>query len=147
MTEVTTIEKQLLFDLNDRDMFESGEYLIDLSSYLLKEKDAIKRIQEVVFYLERLEGNGFVSLENGFYEESDKISFDYMNSATDIDFNKVHITDAGKAWLEEHGLSWIEKEKRKIQSGINAFFENKRRVVFGYIITFTLGLITGMLLR
>ncbi len=53
MSELTNVEKQLLFDLNDRDTYDGDVYLFDFNSYMLKETDPVSQIQEIVFYLER----------------------------------------------------------------------------------------------
>ena len=145
--DISRVEKQLLFDLGDREAFEGDEYLFDFSSYLLKETDSIKQIQEIVYYIERLEGLGFVTIDEGLYEESDKISFEYMNSAVEIDFNKVHISELGRLWIEEHGLSAMERVKQRLTEGVSSFFNNRRFVIIGYVITFTAGLIIGMMIQ
>ncbi len=71
-------------------MMETCIYLI-FNSYMLKETDPVSQIQEIVFYLERLEGFGYVTTEDNFYTESDKLSFEYMNSAIEIDFLRLNL--------------------------------------------------------
>lgn len=146
MVALNEVEKSLLLDCREMFLYEDGNYIIDFSNYELKEQDEIKKVQELVFYLEKLEELGYIKTEDVFYKESDKMSFEYMNSATEIYFDKLSITELGVQWIVENGLGFNEKLQRYITKIVNSFFSSRKWILFSYILIFILGLIAGMIL-
>lgn len=146
MSDLNQIEKSILLDIRDMAVYEASDYIVDLSNYNLKEIDPIKKIQELVFYIERIEGVGLIKTEEGFYKESDKISFEYMNSATEVYFDKLSLTDIGVIWIEENEFSFIEKVIKKCKIAGKLYFSNYKYILFSYLLIFILGLISGIIL-
>lgn len=61
----------------------------------LREKDEINRIREIVSYVEKLEREGFIETDSEFYTESDHMSFTYLNSAVELDEERIRLSDGG----------------------------------------------------
>lgn len=77
---------------------EEGAPLIERLE--LREKDEITQIRELVFYVEKLEREGFLITEPGFYTESDHMSFTYLNSAVELDESRIRLSDTGRTVIQ-----------------------------------------------
>lgn len=62
----------------------------------LHEKDEINRIRETVFYVEKLEREGFLETDPEFYTESDHMSFTYLNSAVELNEERIRLSGEGR---------------------------------------------------
>lgn len=71
------------------------------SVFRLKETDSMLRIREMVFHIDHLIEEGYLMAEEAFYEASDKMSFEYMNSAITIDLAKVNVTALGRSLVAD----------------------------------------------
>lgn len=68
----------------------------------LQEKDEINKIREIVFYIEKLEREGFLETDPGFYTESDHMSFTYLNSAVELNEEAVRLSEEGRQLVISH---------------------------------------------
>lgn len=111
----------------------------------LREKDPINRIRELVFHIEKLEREGYITTDPEFYTESDHMSFTYLNSAVELDEHRVRLSDAGRQLVGEHmGSGFLAR----ISNGYRRIAESpESRGVFtgSCIFLFLLGLIFGLL--
>lgn len=145
MQDLNNVEKQLLFDLSDKELYEQDEYIFNYSNYVLSETDEIKQVQEIVYYIEKLADLNYLTIDGQFYVESDRMSFEYLNSAVEIDFNKIQITEEGKQWLAEKGLTKTEKFTNDFNRRADVFFGSRKYTLVGYGVVFILGLVVGKL--
>lgn len=68
----------------------------------LQEKDEISKVREIVFYIEKLEREGVLETDSGFYMESDHMSFTYLNSAVELYEDRVRLSDAGRQMIVQY---------------------------------------------
>ncbi len=61
----------------------------------LREKDEISKIRELVSYVEKLEREGFIETDPEFYTESDHMSFTYLNSAVELNEERIRLSHEG----------------------------------------------------
>jgi hypothetical protein len=80
---------------------ENPELNIENSAFHLKENDPMMKIREMVFHIDFLIEQGFLVTHEAFYEASDKMSFEYMNSAVSIDLSKVIVTPLGQSLVAD----------------------------------------------
>lgn len=78
-----------------------SELSIENLALHLKESDPMMKIREMVFYIDFLIEQGFLLTHEAFYEASDKMSFEYMNSAVSIDLSKVIVTPLGQSLVAD----------------------------------------------
>ena len=103
MNRFSKTEFQLINYLYTREKAAENETGVSLleTELGLQEKDEIKRIREVVFYVEKLEREGVLETDPGFYTESDHMSFTYLNSATELDEVKIRLSEEGRRLITE----------------------------------------------
>lgn len=102
MNRFSRTEFQLINYLYNKETgVEAGASLRE-TEFGLQEKDEISRIRELVFYIEKLEREGVLETDPDFYTESDHMSFTYLNSAVEIDENKVRLSEEGRRLMYEH---------------------------------------------
>jgi len=90
-----------LIDLED----EQVPLTVDHPAFKLKETDSMLKIRELVFNVELLIEQGYLEAEEAFYEASDKMSFEYMNSAVAIDLSKVKMTALGSSLIADRNMA------------------------------------------
>lgn len=95
MNRLSKTEYLVLKALYLRDFAGDPGLALTVSELGLKEKDAINRIRELVYYIERLEKEGFVETDSDFYIESDHMSFEYLNSAVELKEDRVRLSSQG----------------------------------------------------
>lgn len=100
MTKLTSIQWHILEQLERRDA--NPTFSLSDNQFPLKETDYMQRIRELVFHFESLIELGYLEASEPFYEASDKMSFEYMNSAISVDYQKIQLTELGRTLVQEH---------------------------------------------
>jgi len=96
----------------------------------LVETDEILKIRELVYHLDLLSQKEYIEVEEDYYAENESVTFNYVNSAVEIDTTKIKLAEKGLEKLREHKLSKIPLSERTIFT------------VITYILTFILGMIS-----
>lgn len=78
-----------------------SELSIEDPTFHLKEVDSMLKIREMVFHIDFLIEQGYLLALEAFYEASDKMSFEYMNSAVNIDLSKIQVTALGQSLVAD----------------------------------------------
>lgn len=110
----------------------------------LHEKDPINRIRELVFYIEKLEREGLVVTEPGFYEESDHMSFTYLNSAVELREERVCLSEEGRRLVA--GASSVPGRYRRALEHLLAEPECRTLLTALCIVSLAAGLAAGYLI-
>lgn len=133
MKDLSKIEVSILVCLdkiltNDEDvkLAEIGE---------LVETDEILKIRELVYHLDLLSQKEYIEVEEDYYAENESVTFNYVNSAVEIDINKIRLTEKSLEKLREHELSKTPLSERTIFT------------VITYILTFVLGMMSMYIIK
>lgn len=102
MNRFSRTEFQLINYLYNREMGLEATAMLLNTELGLQEKDEISKIREVVFYIEKLEREGILETDPDFYTESDHMSFTYLNSAVELDEDKVRLSDEGRRQMGDY---------------------------------------------
>ncbi len=87
-----------------------------------KEKDPLMRVRELVFYVETLVDEGLLHFESAYYESSDKMDFNYMNSAVSIKMENLSLTELGRSYCANLTMSLDHKWTKRLKAFTKALF-------------------------
>ncbi|KJS18725.1 MAG: hypothetical protein VR72_21130 [Clostridiaceae bacterium BRH_c20a] len=132
-------EKKILFDLYDSQINNCFDIKIHPQNYELSEKDSRSRMQELVYYIKKLDRLGYIDTQNDFiYTGGDKHQ-KYENNAILIMQNKIHISFKGRLFVEEARKTTkdrISEWLRKISKAVLKQIEEK---IISHLVSFILG--------
>lgn len=143
MNRFSRTEFQLIDYLYKRELgATAGTSLLD-AELELQEKDEINRIREIVFYVEKLEREGLLETDPDFYTESDHMSFTYLNSAVELNEDRIRLSDEGRRLISEHtGAVTVGRFSRAYGLIMNAA-ETRRALQLLCSAALLLGLVLG----
>lgn len=142
MNRLSRTEHLLLSALYSQEDGAGGQSLLEMDLEL-KEKDAINRIRELVSHIEKLEKEGLLETEPGFYDESDHLSFTYLNSATGLHEERIRLSEQGRMLV-----SGVPANPGKLGGTLGELWDDRNRrraVVILCVLCFAAGLLAGYL--
>jgi len=142
MINITKLQLQLLEDLYQRDVL-SEDIKLTAERYDLTEVDEIMKVRELVYNLDILIGLGMLEANDKYYQESDFISFEYMNKAVEIIDERLKISKMGINYLNLKHESGIKRRYKLIKMWLNQRFLDKP---YMYLMTHLFAVIIGMAL-
>ncbi len=102
MNRFSRTEFLLLNYLYDKEIGTQSDGTLLETDLNLRENDEISRIREIVFYVEKLEREGFLQTDPAFYTESDHMSFTYLNSAVELNEDSIRLSDEGRRMIVQY---------------------------------------------
>lgn len=139
MAEITKLQIKILEDLYRRDI-ESEEVILTAGKYVLVEKDPIMKIRELVYNIEKMDALNYVDLDLNYFVESDFVSFEYMNSAVELEEKRIRISSLGIAYIEARRQTRLKKVYNFMKNWFNRqFVDRPYKLALTHIISFILG--------
>ncbi|MCF6464188.1 hypothetical protein [Clostridium sp. Cult1] len=148
METLNDIEKQILIDLYDRDIKNMLEIKIEQERYKLSEEGNNERIQELVYYLEKLERLKYIEIkrkqDGKFYTSGGRSHPKYRNNAIfDINDKDIHIVKKGIEYVIELRKTPIDKMKDWLKGFLKDTGTEVGKEIIKYIVIFAIGFLLG----
>lgn len=93
MSGLNTVDINILIDLYDIDINNSGEKLLNVAKNYLTEKDPTQRIQELASHLLKLERLEYIEFDEEPFVKGGRMNPKYRNSVRLILTERIHIKE------------------------------------------------------